>query len=122
MHTRAVYAELTWQGRTAVVTVGGVAVAAVRRVLLRERAEVDIGGAPRVLGTHAVRSPRPTRPGRCVARGEARHCDVRAGRTAARPTRRRSRPRSGSRLVQSRHHMDIWTELVEHLASLRSSR
>jgi hypothetical protein len=64
VHTRAVYAELTWQGRTAVVTVGGVAVAAVRRVLLRERAEVDIGGAPRVLGTHAVRSPRPTRPGR----------------------------------------------------------
>lgn len=39
-------AELSWQGRSGVVEVDGVAVATLHRALLSERAEVDIHGLP----------------------------------------------------------------------------
>jgi hypothetical protein len=46
-----VHAELSWQGRTGSVSVDGAIVATMRRALLRERAEVDLGSAPWVLAT-----------------------------------------------------------------------
>lgn len=72
MHTGVVHAELSWQGRTGTVTVGGAAVATVRRVLLRERAEMDIDGAPWVLATHRgeITAADPSGTVRHVARGE----------------------------------------------------
>ena len=72
MHTGAVHAELSWQGRTGTVTAGGVVVATVRRVLLRERAEVDVGGALWVLATHRgeITATDPAGTVRHVARSE----------------------------------------------------
>jgi len=72
MHTGAMHAELSWQGRTGTVTVGGAAVATVRRSLLRERAEVDVGGAPWVLATHRreITAADPAGAVHHVARGE----------------------------------------------------
>jgi len=72
VHTGIVHAELSWQGRTGTVTVGGAAVATVRRVLLRERAEMDVGGAPWVLATHRgeITAADPAGTVRHVARGE----------------------------------------------------
>lgn len=72
MHTGAVHAELSWQGRTGSVSVDGAIVATMRRALLRERAEVDLGSAPWVLATHRgeITAADPAGTVRHVARGE----------------------------------------------------
>ena len=72
MHTGAVHAELSWQGRTGSVSVDGAIVATVHQSLLRERAEVDLGSAPWVLATHRgeITAADPAGTVRHVARGE----------------------------------------------------
>ncbi len=67
-----VHAELNWRGRTGTATVGGAAVATVRRALLRERAEVDLDGACWIFATHRgeITAADPTGAARHVARGE----------------------------------------------------
>lgn len=95
------WAELSWRRRTGTVTVDGADIARVRRAVLRERAQAELGGAWWTLASHrgVIVATDPGGSLRYTARGEGvrvRRWTLHLGATALRMVRAGS---GGWRLV-----------------------